>query len=232
MTLEAFGVRLAVRVDHPALTDVVHSRLRLGSKPYLEGDCDVQFAVWSRDGFHYQLLREDEPLGPTVELEVALAMLDACVCSEVAQRAQGALLIQGGAVALGDRALVLPGRSFSGTSTLIQELVAHGATFVSDDYALLDEQGRVSSSGAELAPRRVGLLAATIFVPGAPWLPHELGPAEAALILLSHSVTLRDDPARTMEVVRYATAGASALESERGEAAEVASRLLERLDHG
>ena len=37
------------------------------------------------------------------------------------------------------RAIVIPGRTFSGKSTLVAELVRAGATYYSDEYAVEDE---------------------------------------------------------------------------------------------
>lgn len=234
LTVEAFGVRVAVQVDDPGLIEVLRARLGVASMPFVDGGSEVQLALSSADGFHYELLSDDVPVAHSVELEVAMAMLEAGLYSEMAQRAQGILFIQGGAVAVAGRALVLLGPRFSGTSTLIRELISRGATPISDHYALLDEDGRVhpfpgspSASAAEPEPLPIGLLAATTFIPGAVWAPRELGAADTALLLLSHAVTLRDDPARTMEAVRSAVAGVRALESERGEAAEVAALLLD-----
>lgn len=87
--------------------------------------------------------------------------------------------------------------------------------------------------GAEVAtgPARIKLIAATTYVPDAVWEPRELGQAEGALMLLSHSVTIRADPSRVLELVSKATAGARAYESDRGDADETAVALLDLLAH-
>ncbi len=235
LTVEAFGVRLAVQVDDPGLLDGIRARLAMQSTPGVAADSDAQLALASSDGFHYELRYDDLSVAHSVELDVAMAMLEAGVHAEVAQRARGAAFIRGGAVGVADRALVLPGGRFAGTSTLIRELIRQGATPISDGYAVLDGGGSIrhfaepSSVSSESTRWPIGLIAATVFIPGAVWAPQELGPADAALMLLSHSVTLRDDPARTMEIVRPAVAGISALEAHRGEAADTAGALLDRM---
>ena len=51
--------------------------------------------------------------------------------------------VHAGVVAFAGRAVVIPGPSHSGKSTLVQALVEAGATYLSDEFALLDEAGRV-----------------------------------------------------------------------------------------
>lgn len=50
--------------------------------------------------------------------------------------------VHAGAVQLGDRVLLLPGRTHSGKSSMVAELLRRGATYMSDEYALIDIEGR------------------------------------------------------------------------------------------
>ena len=50
-------------------------------------------------------------------------------------------------------ALVLPGKSGAGKTTLVAELIRAGATYYSDEYAVLDERGRVHPYARPLAVR-------------------------------------------------------------------------------
>jgi hypothetical protein len=51
--------------------------------------------------------------------------------------------VHSGAVLCGGRALLLPGKTHSGKSSLVAELLRRGATYFSDEYALIDAEGRV-----------------------------------------------------------------------------------------
>lgn len=66
--------------------------------------------------------------------------------------------IHAGAVALGDRALLVPGMSRAGKSTLVAALIANGATYLSDEYALLDAEGRIHPYARPLLLRVPGRL--------------------------------------------------------------------------
>src|SRR5262249_57961124 len=50
-------------------------------------------------------------------------------------------------------AIVVPGRSHTGKSTLVAELVRRGATYWSDEFAVLDDAGRVHPYRRPLVPR-------------------------------------------------------------------------------
>src|SRR5205085_12389371 len=106
--------------------------------------------------------------------------------------------VHAGVVGWNGRAIILPGKSMSGKSTLVAALVRAGATYYSDEYAVFDAQGRIhpyarplSLRGEEGAPAkrcpaqelggtpgngplRVGLVAAADYRPGASWRPRPL----------------------------------------------------------
>src|ERR671929_229610 len=61
-----------------------------------------------------------------------------------------------GVVGWQGRAILIPGRSFSGKSTLVAALVRAGATYYSDEFAVLDERGRVHPFPKKLSMRLEG----------------------------------------------------------------------------
>ena len=66
----------------------------------------------------------------------------------------------------------------------------------------------------------------TYFRSGADWAPRELSPGEAALAVLSHTVTAQTRPAEAIRAIGRAVENAVALEGERGEAVELVDELL------
>jgi hypothetical protein len=56
--------------------------------------------------------------------------------------------------------------------------------------------------------------------------PTERSPAEGALLLLAHAGQARQDPARVLDALEHAVAGARVLEGPRGEATDAARVLL------
>ena len=61
----------------------------------------------------------------------------------VVRRQAGIAVVHGGVVGHDGRAILLPGPTGAGKSTLVAELVRRGALYFSDEYALIDGAGRV-----------------------------------------------------------------------------------------
>src|SRR5207237_2668254 len=61
----------------------------------------------------------------------------------VAEFAKSRVFIHAGVVGWKGKAIVIPGKSFHGKTTLTAELVKRGALYYSDEYAVLSEEGMV-----------------------------------------------------------------------------------------
>lgn len=96
-----------------------------------------------RAGEHYQLWA-DGALVASVRRAIDLVpeiirVLDDAVIPRLTTRRA----IHAGAVLLNGQALLLPGSTHSGKSSLVAELLKRGATYFSDEYALIDSEGCV-----------------------------------------------------------------------------------------
>jgi hypothetical protein len=166
----------------------------------------------------------------------------------VAAMSKQRVFIHAGVVGWGGGAIVIPGVSFSGKTTLVAELVRRGAAYYSDEYAAIDRHGRVHPFAKPLSirgdgerrpedlggiggrrPLPVRAIVQAPYRQGARWRPRERPASQGALALLSYAIPGRSDPARTMSAARAAASGALVLSGPRGEAAEMAERLLARL---
>ena len=256
LSFEAFGVSVMVGVEDPALVGAVMEALPPGWKA-IQGREPVARVVLGRasDGT-YQIVVDDETTGLAVSAVQALQLLDAKLRITVAAHAPEFVFIHAGVVALGDKVLVLPGRSFSGKSTLVEALLRAGATYYSDEYAVLGRDGRVHpyakplsrrpagslrdrgiveteevdprslGAGIGAVPLPISLIACATYRSGARWAPRSLGPGESALALVQHAVAARTDPERVLAHIRRAAEGCGAVEGERGEAEETAALLV------
>jgi len=171
-----------------------------------------------------------------------------------ALRAQDCVFVHAGVVGWRGRALIIPGRSMTGKTTLVSALVRAGATYYSDEFAVLDKAGYVhpypvplSVRGANgepgvptpveslggqtgTGPLPLRLVVVTRYQPAATWRPHPLSPAVALLACMDNTVAAQREPESTMPILRLAVLGAHAIESERGEADALAPLLLQQLD--
>ena len=134
----------------------------------------------------------------------------------VAEMAPRRLFVHAGVVGWRGQAVLIPGRSFTGKTTLVAALVKAGATYYSDEYAVLDARGRVhpyarllgirehgalqratkypvSTLGGRAGskPLPVGLVIVSEYKAGARWRPRQLSAGKGALAVLAHTVSAR-----------------------------------------
>jgi hypothetical protein len=153
------------------------------------------------------------------------------------------------------RAIVIPGRSFSGKTTIVAELLRAGAAYYSDEYAVLDRDGSVhpfvkllslrdgSARGADVAPAvfgarigrapiRMGAIVVTTYAAGAaePYRPYRRSGGLGALALLDNAVAARSRPGDVLHTLAEASRGALVLEGPRGEARAAAEAILAAVD--
>jgi hypothetical protein len=204
---------------------------------------------------HYHLLYCGSALlARSLELPPLLTTLEQHAELLTAFRAQDCLFVHAGVVGWHGQAIVIPGRSMTGKTSLVKALVEAGAVYYSDEFAVLDKTGLVhpyprplsirghngqpgrktpieelgGEAGSESLP--VGLIIVTEYQPEAAWRPHQLTPGQALLALMDNTVAARRNPAHSMPILKQAVTGAIALKSKRGEAGDVAPRLLARLE--
>ena len=255
LVFEAYGMRMGVRSSEPGLLDRILEVLPPGSRPAADPEVDYLFSLRvGRDrgtirGYHLLYLgviRRARTLDP----EEALATLEADLRQAVAARSRRLVFVHAGVVGLGGRAILLPGRSHSGKTTLVSELVRAGASYYSDEFALLDDRGRVHPFAKPLAiregkavhrcpveelggtagtePLRVGAVVFAEHRRGARWRPVRQTAGQALLALLSHTVPVRRRPRAALTALERALARATVLRGVRGEAREAAQALVER----
>ncbi len=209
-----------------------------------------RWAVREHSGTGWAAMVEDQVLtcrGSILEAtEVTLSDLELWV----AEFARKWVFVHAGCVAVDGQAIVLPGRSMSGKSSLTAALVRAGADYYSDEYAVLDNLGLVRPYAREPAvrshvgvpaarvpveelggrsgrgPAKIKLIAALRFDPRAGWQPEPLARGPALLRLLDNSVAARSRPRAVLSALEAATLDADALEGARGDADDTAARLM------
>jgi hypothetical protein len=161
----------------------------------------------------------------------------------VAETSREGLFVHAGVVAWQGRAIVIPGRSMTGKSTLVAELVRLGATYYSDEFAVLDDDGHVLpyarrpvsrdgrmtaefDRGAVREAVPIGLVVSTAYRPGAVWNPEELHGVRAVSPIIDNTVSARQQTPRLMRVAAKVARNAVGLQGARAEAADVAPALL------
>jgi hypothetical protein len=260
---DSHGVRMSLHTDQPELIGAI-----LGLLP---PDTDL-CALDGDDPHPAQLLIDvshaDPAAGGSPETELALNgvlvdraptgddlldQLERAVRLAVATLAERVTFVHAGVVAHAGRAVVLPGASRAGKTELVRALLAAGATYLSDEYALLHPSGAVAPYARPLSIRRadgagrdrvaaadlgaivatgpvpVGLVLVTGYHPGALWRPRRLTAGETTLALVANAVPARRRPEATLRCLGAVSRSVAAFETPRDDAAAAAERVLDLL---
>lgn len=211
---------------------------------------DIHLGVdHSAEGFRVLLNRKLVASAVTLH-DAALAAVKA-LDDAVVHRMKMFRAVHAGAVLIEERALVLPGSSHAGKSSLVAELLRRGASCFSDEYALIDNEGRIHSYPRPLLlrngrpqqtlvlpeelnasfatrPAPVGWILALDYVPGeASWDVQEMSQGEAVMLLLRNTP---HEMAQSPEMVDFflrVAADAVCYAGQRCEVAEAATRVFD-----
>jgi hypothetical protein len=259
--IDTFGVKVGVRSNEPRLLDRLEPHLPPGWRPSSSPVVDRLFSLWV-DPRHVEPRRPSRLYAGccrrarTRDLNELFAILESEIRQSVAAEARERVFVHAGVVGWRGRAILVPGRSRSGKTTLVAALVKAGAEYYSDEFAVLDAEGRVhpfpkplsvrGEGGCDLHAQRqraeemggvcgreplpVGLVVLTEHRPGASWRPHRVSAGQAVLEILSHTVPARLRPEDSLAALARAVEGAVVLQGERGEARELAGRLLASME--
>jgi hypothetical protein len=261
ISIHAYGRRIGVRTNEPSVLDRIEDLLPPGWEPGVSPLVDHLFSLRVGKASprsrvkNYHLLYGGFTLhARSLDLEEVLRALESRMHLYVGEYASNRVFIHAGVVGWRGQAILLPGPSCAGKTTLVTALLRAGARYFSDEYAVLGPNGLVhpfprrlsirssddtasrrcgpeefSSSAGEI-PLPVGLVAVAKYVPGARWRPRALTPGQGILALLENTLSAQLDPEGALRVLEKAVASALILDGKRGEAAEVAESLLAILD--
>jgi len=259
LSFSSYGVRVGLRVNDPAIMDQIVARLPPGAKP---SSIRVVDHLYSLTGFtngvngkirrfnlgYWNLVR----FARSRSFEDMLDQFESHVQLTVAEYAPRRVFVHAGVVGWKGAAILIPGLSYSGKTTLVAELIRAGATYYSDEYAVIDEHGRVhayprslgirspdaarakvqaNEMGAEVGskPLRVGLVISTRFKKEARWRPRELKRGEGVLEMVANTVSARTQPELTLNVLPKALEAVKILKGVRGEAREIVDSILDKI---
>lgn len=248
----AYGVRVGIRTNKPEALDRFSDYFPPLWKPTPVCAVDHLFSlqVGTRS---YVLFENLEKVDQSASLKRVLETFETRLKMYVAEMARRRVFIHAGAVGWQGRAIVIPGRSYSGKTSLVAALVRAGATYYSDEYAVLDMEGRVHPYPQPLAVRKpgfheqkkrpveeiggvigtrplpVGLVIVTDYKDGARWRPSPLSAGQAVLELLANTVPARRKPEVVIPTLQKAVSSATSLKGARGEAEEAARLILKAM---
>ena len=259
MSFKTYHSTVGIRANNAESLDEIRSYLPPGWKPSSAVVVDRLYSfLWARGAgrpglrrFHtaysgmQNLARSQDPQDLFEAFESDLSV-------HIAQTSADRCFVHAGVVGWRGRAIVVPGPSHSGKTTLISEFLRHGATYYSDEFAVFDRRGWVHpfarclgvrpsehtrqhriapsefGSARGEAPMPVALVLVTTYRGSASWNPTEITPAQGALALLANALSARARPAGAISTLEKAVRHARILRGKRGEARETVDRLLQQ----
>jgi hypothetical protein len=193
-------------------------------------------------------------LARTRDSDELLDMFASDLHLHIAEMAHRRVFVHAGVVSWKGQAILFPGRSHAGKTTLVTELIKAGATYYSDEYAVLDGQGRVHpfarplqiregengrqrrytieelGGRAGVKPLHVRLVILSNYKAGTKWRPRQLSAGQGVLEMFAQTVSARRQPEKALMTLQQVAAQAAVLKGARGEAAETVDAILKHLD--
>jgi hypothetical protein len=257
-SVRAYGVKIGIRSNRADCVDRVWRHLPHGCKVIPSAIVDRVYSIiigeegstGGRRGLSL-LYGDHVTLVRSVNVDEVFDRFESDLRLFVAELAHERVFVHAGVVAWRGKAIVIPGRSFSGKSTLVAELLRAGATYYSDEYAVFDKRGRVHPFPKELEMRvsndwrqtrvaaesfgsRTGIkpisvskILVTRYKTGTKWKPRELSDGKAVLALLANTVSARRQPEQALATLQKVVAEARTFQGARGEASELVPSILE-----
>jgi hypothetical protein len=256
IAIESFGVKIRVCAGRVEVLKEIENRIgeflpkALFRKiPYRRAK--HSFSVRENKNSEFVLFKGRKKVTSGNDREIFLKFLDSQIRLTIAEFAESRVFLHAGVVGWKGKAIILPARSFQGKTTLVKELTKLGAKYYSDEYAVLDEDGRVypfpktlsirglkgkyeqvefavesfgGVAGSE--PLAVGMILLTEYESGAKWEPRILTDGLGVLEMLSHTIPIRYNPKFSLKVLNKTANHAIIIKTKRGEAKEFAVKLL------
>lgn len=202
--------------------------------PDVEPDRRYRIEAWqstsalpSQQGPLFRMLVDGEERLKAVSADSVANRLESDLQMFIAEFAQPHLFLHAGVVQWHGRIIVLPGSSYAGKSTLVRALVQAGATYFSDEFAVLDVDGRILPYARLLShregplgptdridlqahapvldedfePPQVDVVALMTYEADSTWEATELTGGSAVVAMSEHMVPIRLRPAETLQML-------------------------------
>ncbi|HXC48470.1 MAG TPA: hypothetical protein VNU20_09260 [Candidatus Sulfotelmatobacter sp.] len=263
MRVYTYGVHAGVRVSTAGMLPQISRLLPPGWKNSRRATMQRLYSlVVAQNGQRAGLRRmhilyaDSERIARAAELEQVLAALETDLHRYVAEASPDRTFLHAGVVGWKGRAILLPGRSLSGKTTLVRELLRLGATYYSDEFAVVDDSGRVHpftrplgiredstyaqtnytaenlGAASGVKPLPLGAVVICKYKAGARWNPAPLSRGQGALELMANSIAVRNDPRQTLRRIQKLVRSTVFVRGTRGEANESAASILNLLSAG
>ncbi len=253
--LSSYGVNICLQTELKDGLGTFERFLPFGCKRSTAKKPDRTYSIVKDASGKYKLYADGRNVDESREIEDIFLRFQSHSQLFIAAHTRHRSFVHAGVVAVGDRAILIPGRSYAGKTTLVAEFIKAGAVYYSDEYAVLDRLGRVHPYSKPLSlrnkttgkqrdvsaeslggrtgfdPLPVGIILVTKYKNGARWRAKESGSADGLKALIMNSVSIRQTPEPTLRSIARAASGALVLKGDRGNAHRVVKDVMSNV-HG
>lgn len=258
--LEAYGVRVRLEADDPEIFERIRAisstafvnRVTFFDSPEAAYELNYKFFTDEVGDVRYDL--DGLRTGIFRESDSSSRYFNSTIRAHVAARTNSWIFVHAGVVEWRGQAIILPGQSHHGKSTLVSELIRMGAGYLSDEFAILDENGLVHPFDRDLAmrypgdgpqvdvppdvfgarritdPLPVGMVLFTKFSSTGEWDPEVVSVGNGILTAVPQVIPMSFNTKFALKVLNTTFNRAIIIRSDRGEAKETAPRILEYFD--
>lgn len=259
-TFESYGFRVSLESDQAELLEKafgVATKALLGRIELIENpgtEIGHVFRIDFRDEL-FNLIENGVRTNYSDSEFVLFKYFNSILRITVAENAVNTVFVHAGVVGWNGKAVVFPGRSFRGKTTLVAELMGLGAEYYSDEYAVIGADGLVRPFPRDLSirsyyikhdevevaptvfgsrigrkPLRIGSVIITEFSEEAVWQPQTLTIGEGILETIPHTIPIKADTAMSLKILNLAFENAIMAKSFRGDVKRDAVAILAFLD--
>lgn len=258
LALTSFGVRFDLSTNRVELLRDALFHLPLQCKRSSSASLGPQYSLRccdDRSSAHaesFRLYRNGRLVFECADRRDFLERFSSIITLYVAETSSRRTFVHAGVVGWKDYAILIPGRSFAGKTTLVAELVRAGAIYYSDEFAVVDKRGMVHSYPRPLhiredgcnrqtprpveelggitgsRPLQAGLVIVSRYKPDGGWRPQPVSPGVGLLKLLDNTVSARNTPAIALATLKKVVSNAHIVRGVRGEASQVVEWMNER----
>lgn len=207
-------------------------------------------SVWVQKSHdEFRVLVNHEFVGSTLTLNGAALAAVKALDDAVVHRLNTLRAVHAGAVLIDGGALILPGATHAGKSSLVAELLRRGASHLSDEYALIDKKGYVHAYPRPLllrdgappqsltlpadlnasfaaGPAPVRWIFSAGYVPGSTWDIREMSQGEAVMLLLRNTPHEMTQTPEIVDQFLRVAATSACYQGTRGDAVAAADHIL------
>ena len=258
--LEAYGVKVRLEADDPEIFERVKaiSQKAFVNRVLFFDDPQADFALRYRfntvEGGDVQYDLDGLRSGIFKKTEGFERHLNSTIRAHVAAKTNSWIFVHAGVVEWRGKAIILPGQSHHGKTTLVSELIRIGAGYLSDEFAILDKDGLVHPFDRDLAmrypgeqvqvdvpadefgpkrvfePLRTGMVLFTQYSAAGTWRPERISVGNGILTAIPQVIPVSFNTKFALRVLNTTFNRAIIVRSDRGEAKETAPRILEYFD--